>query len=137
MSSPHTLSASDFIDHGSETYSFLPDPVVDALIQVVIELGTESWVTRRRMMVLERVMEARGILAGEAIETYVPTEEEETLFRQERDRMLKSVYSALARRPDSRDAAAERAKGPDAPKRAPYYASGPVERARAKGPSGV
>jgi len=137
MNSPHTLAASDFIDHGSESYTFLQDPVVDALMQVVIELGTETWVTRRRMMILERVMADRGILSGEAIETYMPTEAEEKLWRQERDRMLRSVYSALARRPDSRDAAAERAKGPDAPKRAPYYSTGPVERARATGPSGA
>ena len=135
MADQHKTSASEFIDHGSESYSFLPNPIIDALVQVVIELGTETWITRRRMMVMERVMAERGVLASEEIETYVPTPEDQAAWRQERDRMLKSVYSALARRPQAGDAAAVRAKEPNAPKVAPRNVAPP--RARVTGPSGV
>jgi len=137
MMTPHTTAATDFIDHGSDTYTFLQDPVVDALVEVVVELGAETWITRRRMLVLERVMASKGLLSPDLIETYTPSPEDEALWRQERDRMLKSVYAALARRPVRGDAAAERAKGANPPKRAPLNATDLAARAKALGPSGV
>jgi len=137
MMTPHTTAATDFIDHGSDTYTFLQDPVVDALVEVVVELGAETWITRRRMLVLERVMASKGLLSPDLIETYTPSPEDEALWRQERDRMLKSVYAALARRPVRGDAAAERAKGANPPKRAPLNATDLTARAKALGPSGV
>ena len=137
MTKPHTTAATDFIDHGSDTYTFLQDPVVDALVEVVVELGAETWITRRRMLVLERVMASKGLLAPDLIETYTPSPEDEALWRQERDRMLKSVYAALARRPVRGDAAAERAKGANPPKRAPLNATELTARGPALGPSGV
>jgi hypothetical protein len=137
MTTAHTTAATEFIDHGSETYTFLSDPVVDALVQVVIELGAETWITRRRMLVLERVMAERGLLPADLIETYTPTPADQALWRQERDRMLKSVYAALARRPTSGDEAAERAKSPHAVKRAPLNAVEAAARGPALGPSGV
>jgi hypothetical protein len=137
MTKPHATAATEFIDHGSDTYTFLQDPVVDALVEVVVELGAETWITRRRMLVLERVMASQGLLTSELIETYTPSSEDEALWRQERDRMLKSVYAALARRPVRGDAAAERAKGANPPRRAPLNASDLTARAKALGPSGV
>jgi len=137
MNKPHTTAATDFIDHGSDSYTFLQDPIVDALVEVVVELGAETWITRRRMLVLERVMASKGLLAPELIETYTPSPEDEALWRQERDRMLKSVYAALARRPVRGDAAAERAKGAHPPRRAPLNATDLAARGRALGPSGV
>jgi hypothetical protein len=137
MTKPRTTAATEFIDHGSDTYTFLQDPVVDALVEVVVELGAETWITRRRMLVLERVMASRGLLTSELIETYTPSAEDEALWRQERDRMLKSVYAALARRPVRGDLAAERAKSANPPRRAPLNATEPAARAKALGPSGV
>jgi hypothetical protein len=137
MSKTHRTAASAFIDHGSETYAFLKDPVVDALMQVVIELGAETWITRRRMLVLERVMAEQGLLSSDLIETYAPTREDEALWRQERDRMLKSVYAALARPPVPGDQAAERAKSPNAVKRAPLNTVEAAARGPARGASGV
>jgi hypothetical protein len=137
MTTAHTTAASEFIDHGSDTYAFLSDPVVDALLQVVIELGAESWITRRRLLVLERVLAERGLVASEMVETYTASAEDEALWRQERDRMLRSVYAALARRPMRGDEAAERAKSPDAPRKPPLNATGMAARTQARGPSGV
>jgi len=137
MTKIHKSAASEFIDHGSETYAFLQDPLVDALMQVVIELGAETWVTRRRMLVLEKVLAERGLLAPDMVETFTPSAEDEALWRQERDRMLKSVYAALARPPIRGDEAAERAKAPQAPKRAPLNAVEIGVRARGRGASGV
>jgi hypothetical protein len=137
MNNAHRAVASEFIDHGSETYAFLQDPVVDALVQVVIELGSETWITRRRMLVLERILAAQGLVAPAQIETFTPSPEDEALWRQERDRMLRSVYAALARRPGPGDEAAERAKGPAPSKRPPLNAADVAARAQARGASGV
>ena len=136
MTSEYRGSASEFIDHGSESYTFLADPVVDALVQVVVELGAQTWINRRRLRVMERVLAQHGLAGADAVETYVPTAEDEAAWRQERDRMMKSVYSALARAPAGGDAAAERAKGPQAPRRAPRTAPAPRGRARVVGSSG-
>jgi hypothetical protein len=137
MTTAHRTAATEFIDHGSETYAFLQDPVVDALVQVVIELGAESWITRRRLLVLERVLAERGLVAAEMIETYAPSTQDEALWRQERDRMLRNVYAALARRPAPGDHAADQAKSPGAPRKAPLNATGVAARGQARGPSGV
>jgi hypothetical protein len=136
MKKARNRAAVDFIDHGSASYTFLQDPIVDALMQVVVELGMEGWTTRRRLMVLERVLDANGLLPAETIETYVPTEQDRAEWRQERDRMVKTIYAALARRPDVGDQAAQRAKAPNAPRKAPRPIDG-IERPLAKGPSGV
>jgi hypothetical protein len=82
-------------------------------------------------------MASKGLLTPDLIETYTPSPEDEALWRQERDRMLKSVYAALARPPVRGDAAAERAKGANPPKRAPLNATDLTARAKALGPSGV
>ena len=116
MKGAYRAAATDFIDHGSESYTFLKDPTVDALVLVVLELGAENWITRRRLMVLEQAMAARSVLTSEDIEQYVPTPEDVRAWRTERDRMVRRVYSALARQPSTGDAAAQLAKGPDAPR---------------------
>jgi hypothetical protein len=137
MEQTHTKAATDYIEHGSASYSFLADPVIDALVQVVLELGAETWITRRRMLVLERVMATNGVLPELAVETYTPTAEDAAAWREERDRMMRSVYTALARRPGVGDAAAERAKSPNPPKRPPLNTVAAGPRAQAKGASGV
>jgi hypothetical protein len=137
MEQTHTRAATDYIEHGSASYSFLADPVIDALVQVVLELGAETWVTRRRMLVLERVMAAQGVLPDLAVETYTPTAEDAAAWRAERDRMMRSVYAALARRPGLGDAAAELAKSSNPPRRPPLNTVADGPRAQAKGASGV
>jgi hypothetical protein len=137
MDQTHTKAATDYIEHGSASYSFLADPVIDALVQVVLELGAETWITRRRMLVLERVMEVHGVLPDLAVETYTPTAEDAVAWREERDRMMRSVYAALARRPGVGDAAAELAKSPNPPRRPPLNTVPGGPRAQAKGASGV
>jgi hypothetical protein len=88
-----------FIPAHSESFSFLPDPVSDNLIQVVIELGSAYWVMRRRMLILERLLEQGGAVTAEQIETYVPTPEETREWAALRDGFTQRVYGALTRPP--------------------------------------
>jgi len=116
---PFKSTATEFIDHGSESYTFFDDPVVDALVQAVVELGSENWITRRRLLVMESVLTKLGILSADAIELHVPDANEMQSWRQERDRLIKTVYAAFARRPVGGEVAAERAKSATPVKRPP------------------
>ncbi len=137
MDQPPKSLGIDYVDHESHAYSFLPDPVVDALVQVVLELGSESWVTRRRLLALEAVLEAQGVATQEAVETYVPPPEVEQAWREERDLMMRTVYGAFARRPGGAREAVERMKSGATPLHPPLNAAAPSERARGRGASGV
>jgi hypothetical protein len=87
------------------------------------------------MLVLERVMAAHDLLPELAVETYTPTVEDAAAWREERDRMMRSVYAALARRPGVGDAAAELAKSPNPTWRPPLNSAAPTQRAKAMGAS--
>jgi hypothetical protein len=87
------------------------------------------------MLVLERVMTTHGLLPDLAVETYTPTAEDAAAWRAERDRMMRSVYAALARRPGVGDAAAELAKSSNPPRRPPLNAAAAAPRAQAMGAS--
>jgi hypothetical protein len=130
-------AATDYIDHGSETYRFLEDPVVDALVQVVMELGSETWINRRRLFMLESLLAQQGVITATGLETHAPSAEEAALWRTERDRLLRTVYAALARPPGGEQDAAERAKTAAAPRRRPRLSEAAADRGPVTGPSGV
>jgi hypothetical protein len=74
--------------------TFLNNPVLDNLVSVVVAMGSEVWATKRRIKVMEAVMAKKGITT-EMIETYVPTEEENKAWEQERDRFIDATFNAL------------------------------------------
>jgi hypothetical protein len=74
--------------------TFLNNPVLDNLVSVVVAMGSEVWATKRRIKVMEAVMAKKGITT-EMIETYVPTEEQNKAWEQERDRFIDATFSAL------------------------------------------
>jgi hypothetical protein len=107
--------AIDYIDHQSESYSFLADPSVDALMQVVLEIGSELWVSRQRTMILEKALIARGALSEQELESFEPSASVRAEFVSERDRMISAIYDALRMRLQPANQAAQRAKDADPP----------------------
>ena len=89
--------AADFIPSHFESFTFLSDQVSDNLMQVVIELGSEYWVMRRRMLILESLLTRAGTVSPEQIETYVPSEAETREWTAMRDAFTRRVYGALTR----------------------------------------
>lgn len=51
---------------------YASDPMTDHLTAMVAALATELSVTRERADTLERLLQAKGVLVREEIETYVP-----------------------------------------------------------------
>lgn len=77
--------------------SFLPNPILDRLVDVVLELGAELWIERDRRRVLETVLEERGIVTAEMIEHHRDTPEQRAARLAERDRLVKRLYDALGK----------------------------------------
>ncbi|MBL8630481.1 MAG: hypothetical protein JNM81_12665 [Rhodospirillaceae bacterium] len=73
---------------------FLGNPVMDNLVSCMIAMGTELWATKRRMKVIEAVMEKKGI-TQKMIEQYVPTETEKVAWEQDRDRFIDLTLGPL------------------------------------------
>jgi hypothetical protein len=81
---------------------FLPHPVMDQLIDVVLALGAELWVERDRRRIAEKLLAEKGLLSPAAIETYRETTEERELRAKERDAFVRRIYGALNRKPEER-----------------------------------
>jgi hypothetical protein len=97
MSDLPRSAAGDFIASDSDNVSFMQNQALDNLMHVVIALGAEAWTTRRRMKVLEKLLEKSGVSSRD-IEAYRPDEEETKLWQKERDVFIKRTFSALERR---------------------------------------
>ena len=61
-----------------------------------IALGAEVWSNRRRMKVVEALLEEKGI-TNAMIEQYMPTAEQEAEWQKDRDRFIDLTYSPLLR----------------------------------------
>jgi hypothetical protein len=77
--------------------AFFDNPAIDNLIAVVLELGSELWVQRERMRVLEKLLAERGIVSADLIEQYQPSDAEAAQTKLERDQFVNRLYGAFAR----------------------------------------
>lgn len=78
---------------------FLADPVVDALVEVCLELGGELWTTRARLARLEQLLEVDGRPAAEVLESQVDVDDaDRAAWVAERDRFVERIFGVLARR---------------------------------------
>ncbi|HEY6642248.1 hypothetical protein [Povalibacter sp.] len=74
---------------------FLGNVVLDNMMSVLIAVGTEVWSVRRRMMVLEKLLEQKGVTA-DMIEAYMPSAEDAKQWQEDRDAFVRRTFSALA-----------------------------------------
>ena len=57
MADTRQTHAIEYVKGDWDKAQYLPDPHVDNLTAVVMSLGTEFWAMRRRMMVIESLLE--------------------------------------------------------------------------------
>ncbi|GAB5457825.1 MAG: hypothetical protein Hens3KO_08550 [Henriciella sp.] len=110
-----TKKTSDFpkdlgIEIGGPGRAYFDDIVVDNMFDAVLELSAALWTVRDRQIILERVLAQQGISVTEAIEAYLPTEEDLAVRKAERDEMAERIFKSFLRRPN-----ADAAKSPDEP----------------------
>jgi len=78
---------------------YLEDPVLDATVRMLVELAAQVWVERERRITLETLLETRGLLPREAIESFKPDAVQAAALKAERARFIEDVFKELRRIP--------------------------------------
>jgi hypothetical protein len=81
--------------------TFFPDPNVDRVLGVVLELAAEVYVLRDRLRTLEELLERSGGLDRTALDTHQPTELERTQRLVERDALIARILAPMTAEFDS------------------------------------
>jgi hypothetical protein len=76
--------------------AFFEQPGIDQLLSMVLELAAETWVVRERVFILEALLKQQG-LAADAVETYVPSEDEKAVLAKMRGEATANIFRTLAR----------------------------------------
>jgi hypothetical protein len=71
----------------SKTMRVFQDPAIDALVRMMLEMASESWVTRARLAALEAKVGS--------VEDLVLSPEAEAALAAERDAFVKRIFSVL------------------------------------------
>jgi len=88
--------AVDFVKSDVDNVTFYDNPIIDNIVTTILALGSEIWSSQRRTMVLERLLEQKGV-TREMVEGYMPTEEDVAEWQAERDRFVDRTMSHLMR----------------------------------------
>lgn len=99
VTSDPTTFAAEFIKGDDEQAVMLGNPILDNMMTALISLGAEVWTTRRRVKVLERILEDKGVTA-QMIESYMPTDDETADWQKERDAFIQRTFGSLSRSGD-------------------------------------
>ncbi|MBM3515822.1 MAG: hypothetical protein FJX59_19220 [Alphaproteobacteria bacterium] len=86
----------DFIKADIGNVSFLGNVHIDNIMTALIAMGAEIWTDRRRIRVLESLLEKKGV-TRDMVEQYVPTAEEEATWKKEREVLVDRMYGQFAR----------------------------------------
>ena len=70
------------------------DERLDGLLRMNTELLSELWILRDRVMVLEKILEEKGLLDAKAVSSYGPSGEFAEKLQDERDRLVRRVAGA-------------------------------------------
>ncbi|MSO96597.1 MAG: hypothetical protein EXR11_00045 [Rhodospirillaceae bacterium] len=74
---------------------YFKDPIIDHLIEIVLQLGAEIWITRDRQMVTEYLLATEGKVTPEMIEAFKPSPELREKMREERRIFTQRLYQSL------------------------------------------
>ena len=91
---------------------YLGNPILDNLVSTVIAMGTEMWATKRRLKLVEAVLEEKGV-TSEMLEQYKPTAEKLAAWEADRDRFIDNAYGALLHTSSTHFAAGSEKRGDD------------------------
>jgi hypothetical protein len=91
--------ASDFVKHDTKRAVYMGNVMIDNLVEAVVALGAEVWSNRRRQKVVEALLEEKGV-TEEMIEAYMPSEEKQMAWKEDRDAFVQRTMSVLAKQAD-------------------------------------
>lgn len=82
---------------------FHADPLIDRLIEAAIAMGGELWVERERRLLLEEMLVAKGVLAEDELELYVPSDEQRAHREKQREALVTRLLGPLTTLPGNGD----------------------------------
>ena len=83
---------------------WLGDEMLDRMMNVIMGLAEELYVTRDRLQVMERVLESRGALSREELDRFKPDEKQQADILRDRDAFIQAILSrALDKPPPNSD----------------------------------
>ena len=86
---------------------WLGDETLDRMMNVIMGLAEELYVTRDRLQVMERVLESRGTLDRDELDRWKPDEDQQEEILRDRDAFIQAILSrALDKPPGDPGAAA-------------------------------
>jgi hypothetical protein len=68
------------------------DPAMDILLGIVMSLGNEVYALRDRLRIIEKTLEAKGMISRADVEAYKPTPEEEEEIRKDNDAFIARLF---------------------------------------------
>lgn len=74
---------------------YFKDPIIDHLLEIVLQLGAELWITRDRQLVTEHLLATEGKVTPEMIENFKASPEFKEKLREERRNYTRRVYQCL------------------------------------------
>lgn len=74
---------------------YYQEPVIDHLLEIVLQLGAEIWVNRDRQFVMEALLASEGKVTAEMIDAFEPSEAFTIRLREERKAFTERVYGCL------------------------------------------
>ena len=88
--------ATGFVKSDVDEVRFYDNPMIDNIVTTILSLGAEIWSSQRRTMVLERLLEEKGV-TREMVEGYMPTAEDVAEWQAARDQFVERTMSPLMR----------------------------------------
>ena len=74
---------------------YYKDPIIDHLLEIVLQLGGEIWINRDRQMVMEHLLATEGKVTPEMIEQFKPSPEFAEKLKGARRTFTQRVYQSL------------------------------------------
>jgi hypothetical protein len=74
---------------------YFKDPMIDHLLEIVLQLGAEMWIIRDRQMVTEHLLATEGKVTPEMIEAFKPSPEFREKMKAERGTYTRRLYQSL------------------------------------------
>lgn len=78
---------------------WLGDPMLDRVMQVVVELAKELYVTRDRLQVIERLLDERGAISRTDIESWDAGADDDEEMRRARDEFVAKILAPVVSDP--------------------------------------
>jgi hypothetical protein len=78
---------------------YFDNVVTDNILDALLELSAAVWTNHDRVLVLEKILESKGISVSEEIEAHLPDDAEVAARAAARDAFVEQVFGAFLRRP--------------------------------------